>query len=492
MITEQEVFALISLVKSSRTPHKLFEIPYLIVQNPRDASIRLGTRKIFADFPRIATESLFVFVGNYCDEKFKDIVKSKPQTREEIQKIIEEIKREKEDQETELGYISKNLEKIGIKWWINFGEHYKKPVIIINANDYYKKFWGEKIKDFVQKLNDGYDYPSQIYDMASELTPQYQKLQLRVRIPEIFKVLEVTDLSIIYELENLTKMIEKLRELIAIPTYDVYSIIFIKGSVDATFSDMLGIVHQLYNMLNTGHFFSGYLLLRKLLIDLGIILFFKSFAEEYPKITGVTKIQEEEKLGILYDGLKDYVDNFKTKWMKVYYDDSDDMPLLASTVLESVNDVIEETLEIMNFGDLKIQYNSGNLQNAITKGKAVTKKNKKKEINVRGIECRDTVYIETIDILRLHRVLIFDAVKANIQIPGRKDKLREPQKYRAYAEYHKLSDAVHNPILVDFPPYSSTLEYLGYLHHVRIVNKIFQDVLQVYKTYYRKSRKKDW
>ncbi|NJE12129.1 hypothetical protein [Thermococcus sp. LS2] len=489
MITEQEISALVSYVQSSKNPAKLFEIPYLSVRNPRDASIRIGTRKVFADFPRIATESLFVFIRDYCDEKFKDVMKAKPKTQEEfdkwirkIQRIIEEIKREKEDQETEIGYISKNLEEIGIKWWINFREHYKKPVIIIDVNEYYKRFWSEKIKDFVQKLNGSYDYPSQIYDMASELSPQYQKLQLNVTTPKIFEVLKDANLDIGYELKKLSRMIEKLRQVTVIPTADVYQI-ELKGVVDATFSDMLGIVHQLYTILNTGHFFSGYLLLRKLLIDLGIILFFKSFAEEYPKITRLAKISGEEKIGILYEGLKQYADDFKTKWMRVYYDSSG-MPLLAPTTPERIEDNISESLEIRNFEELKSHYNAGNIQSVITEGRAMIKKKKKiMEVNLHAIEFKDTVYVEAIDILRLHKVLVFDAVNANIQVPkSKKDKLRESQKYKAYAEYHKLSDAVHTPVLVDFPSYSSTLEYLGFLHHVRVVNEVFQEVLQAYKT----------
>ncbi|GEM_PF-3153846 len=487
MITKQEVFSLISYVQSSKNPAKLFEIPYLTLQNPRDASIKIGTRKVFADFPRIATENLLVFIRNYCDEKFKDVMKAKPKIQEEfdkwineIQAIIEEIKREKEDQQTKIGYISKNFERIGIKWWINFGSHYKKPVIIIDSNEYYKKFWSEKIRDFVQKLNEGYDYPNQIYGMASELSPQYQKLQLRVVMPEIFKVFEFVGLNMTNEIRTLTKMIEKLRQMIIVPTTNVYQI-ELKGDIDATFSDMLGIVHQLYNILDSGHFFSGYLLLRKLLVDLGIVLFIKSFAEEFSKIIEIEEISKEEKVRMLYLGLRQYTSNFETKWMKVYYD-SDGTPLLAPIIIERVGDNIGENLEIRNFEELKSHYNAGNIQSVITKSRAMIKKKKRIiEATVRAINFRDTVYIETIDILRLHKMLVFDAINTNIQVPSKKGRLKESQKYKAYAEYHKLSDAVHNPVLVDFPPYSSTLEYLGFLHHLRIVNEIFRDVLRVYK-----------
>jgi hypothetical protein len=77
--------------------------------------------------------------------------------------------------------------------------------------------------------------------------------------------------------------------------------------------------------------------------------------------------------------------------------------------------------------------------------------------------------METIDILRIHGLLVFDAIRQDIFIPEKsKEKLNNPS-YKAYIEYHKLSDAVHNPIFVDFPPYSSTIEYLGFLYHLRTV-----------------------
>jgi len=83
--------------------------------------------------------------------------------------------------------------------------------------------------------------------------------------------------------------------------------------------------------------------------------------------------------------------------------------------------------------------------------------------------------METIDILRIHELLVFDAIKQDISIPEKpEEKLNNPS-YKAYIEYHKLSDAVHNPILVDFPPYSSTIEYLGFLYHLRIVKEIISE-----------------
>ena len=475
MILSQETSLVVSAVQSSKNPAGLFEIPYLTFRNPKYPNIKIGTRKVFVDFPRIATELLLGFIGPYCNEKFENVVKGNPKTVEEfgkwvegIQKVIREIREEKENSETEIGYISKNLlERIGIKWWIRFERHYERPVMIISANGYYKKSWSEKIKDFTQKLNEGYDYPSQIYDMASTLSPRYQKPQSQLRIPKIFEVFEDNGLSITNELKKLTKIIEKLRKIIVAPTYDVYYIYPIIN-IDSAFSDMLKIVDNLHNINNSGYFLSGYLLLRKLLIDLGSVLFSKSLAEYIQKIPEKPQNSKEEEMDI----------DFKTKWLKVCYDTSG-TPFLVPIILERIEDNIDELLEIRNFEELKNQCNRGNFQSAIMNGKV--RIGKKKTRNVRAVEVRDTLDIETIDILRLHKMLVFDAVSANIQVPSRKDKLRKPQEYTAYVEYHKLSDAVHNPILADFPPYSSTLEYLGFLHHMRIVNKIFQETLQAYK-----------
>ena len=218
MISDKEINSFISFVQSSKNPSKLFSIPYLSIYSERNSNIRFGTRHVFADFPRIANECLYVEIRHICNEKFKDAVNIAPKTIDElnhkinkIKSIIDDINKEKTNENTQIGFISKNLEDVGIKWRVQYAPHYEKPVIIIDAKRYYKEFWPEKIKNFVEKLNSGYDYPHQIYEMASELTPRYERLDLDARPPKIFEVLENCELSLLKELTEIHKLIEKLK-----------------------------------------------------------------------------------------------------------------------------------------------------------------------------------------------------------------------------------------------------------------------------------------
>ncbi len=116
------------------------------------------------------------------------------------------------------------------------------------------------------------------------------------------------------------------------------------------------------------------------------------------------------------------------------------------------------------------------------KNKHVTravKKNRAKRYSL--IDFRDRVYYESVDMFIQTGKLPFEvALDRTVLMPTKKS-FENPSKFPVANEYHKLSDVVHNPVLVDFPPYSSTIEYLGFLHHLKLVRKIFEDVLKVYR-----------
>jgi len=326
MISDKEINSFISFVQSSKNPHKLFSIPYLSIYSGRNSNIRFGTRHVFADFPRIANECLYVGIRHICNEKFKDAVNITPKTIDElnhkinkIKSIIDDINKEKTNENTQIGFISKNLEDVGIKWRVQYAPHYEKPVIIIDAKRYYKEFWPKKIKNFVEKLNNGYDYPHQIYEMASELTPRYERLDLNVKPPEIFGVLENCGLSLSKELTEIQKLIEKLKKIIVIPTESI-ELFELKVFIDSTFADILNLLYQLRHIANSGRYFSGYMLLRKLLINLGMAIFMYSLSREYPKIKEMHYISEEEKNKLFYPRVKYYIENFENIWFRPFYD----------------------------------------------------------------------------------------------------------------------------------------------------------------------------
>ncbi|ADC70491.1 hypothetical protein MFS40622_1821 [Methanocaldococcus sp. FS406-22] len=465
MISNKEINSFISFVQSSKNPSKLFSIPYLSIYSGRNSNIRFGTRHVFADFPRIANECLYVEIRHICNEKFKDAVNIAPKTINElnhkinkIKSTIDDINKEKTDENTQIGFISKNLEEIGIKWRIRYEPYYKTPVIIIDAKRYYKEFWPEKIKNFIEKLNNGYDYPHQIYEMASELTPRYERLDLDVKPPEIFEVLENCGLSLSKELTEIQKLIEKLKKIIVIPTESI-ELFELKVFVDSTFADMLNLLYQLRHIANNGQYFSGYLLLRKLLVDIGAILFMYSLSREYPKIVELNFLSEEEKNKLFYVGIKYYIENFENIWFRPFYDERG-VVILAPLRYDKEDKKTNHN--ITNYKVLKGTYKNRNFIKWLKEEKE-------------DIDFKDTLFMETIDILRIHKLFVFDAIEQNITLPDKKEEKLNNPSYKAYIEYHKLSNAVHNPILVDFPPFSSTIEYLGFLHHLKIVKEIISE-----------------
>jgi len=151
-----------------------------------------------------------------------------------------------------------------------------------------------------------------------------------------------------------------------------------------------------------------------------------------------------------------------------------EIPYILEEEVDKVEN-IDETMNIKTLSYLSKLYCNGELERFYCTGK-LREAQKKKNTEYSSIEFSDTVYIDSIDLFLQNAMLVFDAINAGVAFPSRKEKLKNPEMHRAYVEYHKLSDAVHSPLLVDFPPYASTLEYLGFLHHLRIVRQIFSDV----------------
>jgi len=234
-------------------------------------------------------------------------------------------------------------------------------------------------------------------------------------------------------------------------------------------------IDQLYLLEAHGHFSPGFLLLRKLLADLGMVLFFRSFAEEYPRVDPKSHekhLSEELKERVLESEMFTWQKEFEKNWFRVY---CMEIPYILEEEANKVEN-IDMTMNIKTLSYLAKLYRNGELERFYCTEK-IREAQKKKNTEYSSIEFSDTVYIDSIDLFIQNTLLVFDAINAGVAFPSHKEKLKNPEMRRAYVEYHKLSNAVHSPLLVDFPPYASTLEYLGFLHHLRIVRGIFLDVV---------------
>ncbi|ASJ08653.1 hypothetical protein A3L11_05185 [Thermococcus siculi] len=471
--------------KNSKNSIDLFRVPHTAWVTHPDAKISLEM-PVLVDFPRIAYETIGTFIVNYASEKTKE-----NGLREGLREILEK----KEDSNTPIGYATSVLRTLGIEWdAYPLGE---KLILSVDPDEYYKNVWPHKILSFVKLLNEGQDYPSNIYEVASILTPQLPIDSIptpsKVALPVIFfNFGATTAFNAVIELDALKNRILQLYTLIISTNEtpeDYGRQIITKNHLMKIFTDMFTIVQHLELLLESGHFHSGYYLMRSLIRDLGDALLTASLIQYYsliaPKLDE-TVLTEETKEDAVWSGLTYVDENFIEKWLRVYYD-SYGRPFVGDAILENPKEESKEW-KIKSLSNLRDELKKGMFYQLFSTGFIERKVNKKvQKYSVVGFS--DRVCYESVDMfIKTGKFPIDVVLDEHIKLPT-KANLKDASQFLVSNEYHKLSDVVHNPVLVDFPPYSSTIEYLGFLHHLKILRKIFDNVLRVYLERRKRERK---
>ncbi|WP_048086354.1 hypothetical protein [Ferroglobus placidus] len=99
----------------------------------------------------------------------------------------------------------------------------------------------------------------------------------------------------------------------------------------------------------------------------------------------------------------------------------------------------------------------------------------------RVIQPRDKFLIELLDLLAVKPANVFEINDINtINIRSKE----------IWEEYKKLSEVVHTPIFIDFPPFSSILEYIGIVHHLRKVRYNLEKVITNYSKLIKRKKRK--
>ncbi|MCS7365365.1 MAG: hypothetical protein NDF54_08015, partial [archaeon GB-1867-035] len=301
-----------------KNPEDLFELTSLQLVSPRKFIIKFGTRRLYVDFPRFV-DIILIDIHGTCEEKMKkadikplELINTPDEVKKrknKIKTIVKEINREKEDIKTRLGKLTYILKKIGIKWSLKYALHYKKPVITIDVKEYYRKIWKEKLKDFINKLTHD-DSLLSIYNKVHILTISYEKLQEKVtRIPKIFNLFFDENFEKLKrELEHIFKLVRKVEKQYhknhPINHYDLSIHIYLNETV----MDIKTLIQQILNVIESGYCLAAFILLRKILVDIGYLILYSS----YP----INNIENEEsKFGKDYiKGLERYASKFIQKW----------------------------------------------------------------------------------------------------------------------------------------------------------------------------------
>jgi len=494
-------------IQSVRTPHKYFVLNSLTLSNSREVFIRLGTRNVYTDFPRIAwiiCNELHRYCNVLASQMFseEDILQLKSITereclkilRERLNRIVQHIKNEKKtDHPLNTVYqYTTYLEKLGITWSIHFRGWDEKPFIKLNANRYYKQIWPKKILTFISCLESGNDNPMSIYKMAGDMSVEYPLGDTTAVQPNIFRLLSENGISIIMEVEKLKKLVTKLANIFSIVNETTVYDLFLQPEISAILNDMHETLNEIRILEYGGHFLSGYFALRHLLIDLGNVLlidFLSSLSKEvlpplYPDDFEKRREIIEHNFEQSIWELEEYLDNFNSRWIQSLAVDNVGIPHLK--IFNGCTMPELEYKEISRLEHLANRYKNGGIREDIQ--------------NLRRIKLRDSALVDLIDwVINSQRV--FSDVITDVQLlsklssnnsPNLSSNEKKKSKFILNAslaknEYGKLNEAVHRPILVDFPPYGSTIEYLGFVHHLRIVRNIFEKIVRIYG---RKSKTK--
>ena len=91
-----------------RKGQKWFVLPTMLLRTPEGLNVRMGSRRAFVDFPRFAYD-LILGILHLTSAKYNEAKGSSD-------KRIEAIRKEKSNKNTELGFLTRCLEFIGVKW----------------------------------------------------------------------------------------------------------------------------------------------------------------------------------------------------------------------------------------------------------------------------------------------------------------------------------------------------------------------------------------
>ncbi|RLG14462.1 hypothetical protein DRN69_04235 [Candidatus Pacearchaeota archaeon] len=209
--------------------------------------------------------------------------------------------------------------------------------------------------------------------------------------------------------------------------------------------DIKTLIQQILNVIKSGYCLAAFILLRKILVDIGYLIFFSTSPIK-------TTSNEENKFEEDYiKGLEDYISSFTYKWK------------FASSYKGYI--LIEEDRkpELKEAKKIRIR-DIETFRNTL----------KKKSLKFKQVEFEytDKFLMEQLDVIRTFKIDIFTYAKSN-------RKLKEKDK-EIYKEYRKLSEVIHTPIYLNYPPYASLLEYIGFQHHLTKIRKLIEETITTY------------
>jgi len=435
-ISIDEVDRFINNLKAVKHTSKAFRLATLQVIL-RGYHIKLGSRSVYVDFPR-GIYTIQMFVLNECNNIIAE--------SDNIRKGVDSVKTQRNDLNSNLGFLTSILKKLGISWNIVYAEWYKKPVIKFHVNKYFESYWVMKIKRFVEDLNRGNDDPRKIYNRARTLTPEYLKIMEATRRPVCFDILFASELSPYREIEALMGIVNKFYRFTEGVEHPV-----IKERLTEIITDIKTSIYGLKTVVESGHVFGGYLLLRKILTSFSLVIFFHLLIKHIYKPVSNGDLERDDDLK---KDLQNFVLKFPSEWKIIQ--PYGDFILIGDMDRELKT---ERTVPIQ---DLRTFLS---IRDKILREKPVA-------------EPKDKFLMELLDFLNTQSGDIF------------LEEIHSNTSSEAWNEYKKLSKIVHDPILVDYPPFSSTLEYIGFVHHLRKVRYTLEKALLNYSKVTIKGKKK--
>ncbi len=397
--------------------------------------IRLGNTALYADFPRGG----YVLQNIICSICNNIIIEAN-----DLKKGVEIIKKQKEDDNSDLNYYTSLLEKLGVKWYLRFSKTYKKPVIHFRMDKYFNSLWVLKLKRFINELNKGDDCIQSIYLKARSLTPTYSNIKIiskeKVEKPQCFEILFSSELSPYNEIKALAKILDGLYKIAKNVKHPLIKYSLLEVQIE----DLKASVYTLKTLIDSGYVISGYNILRKILTSFSLFLFTHSIVRQTYKPDSKSDSKKYKNLHKkLIGDLEKFALNFPSEWKIVqFYGDF----ILVDSTWKVKHTSIE--IPIPDFSTFI------NIRKRLLADKLI-------------VVPKDKFLMELLDFLITNSIDVFNAKQINLSGD-------------VLDEYKKLSEVLHDPVFVDFPPFSSIIEYLGFVHHLRKVRHILENALLSY------------
>jgi len=204
--------------------------------------------------------------------------------------------------------------------------------------------------------------------------------------------------------------------------------------------DIKTLIQQILNVIRSGYCLAAFILLRKILVDIGYLMFYFTLS---------IKIIDEVE-GDYIKGLENYISSFTHKWKRV-------SSYKGYILIEKDRKLKHEETKKIRIRDIET------FRNTLKK-----KPSKFKQVE---FEYSDKFLMEQLDVIRTFKIDIFNYAKSN-------KKLEEKDK-EIYREYGKLSEVIHIPIYLNYPPFASLLEYIGFQHHLTKIRKLMEETITI-------------